>query len=284
MKQKATMFMSIVMIIIVGVINTIHVVAEEAIIESITEKKDNLWEKRSLIQATSFEDEYLGAVRLGAFTMPSCDNIDWQSLYEEAHRCVVRIEMGQYAASGLIWRMEEKGMVITGNKHLLCEAAYGMVTFTNGTSLLAEVMGYSQDYDIGFLFIPREDLTWEVLRDCYEVRMLGNIQDWIEEYKEKSAKVIQIASSKQVAQDKYEGAFVKITYVPEFQNDMLETECYSKAGMSGGGVFNENGYLIGMIAGGNVGEYDSVRESEVTYSIPAQDIEAEYQRIMELMK
>lgn len=279
MKQKATMLILIVMSIIVSNINTIHAVAEEVIIESLTEKKDNTWENRPLIQATSFEDEYLGAVRLGAFKMPSCESIDLQSLYEEASRCVVRIEMGQYAGSGLIWRMEENGMVIVSNKHLLCEAAYGTITFINGASLLAEIIGYSQNYDIGFLFIPRENLTWEVLRDCYEVVMMEDIQNWIEEYKEKNAKIIQVASSQQAAQERYDGVFERMTFVPEFQNYMLETACYSKAGMSGGGVFDENGYLLGMITGGDVLEYDSVRESEITYSICGQDIEAEYQEI-----
>lgn len=264
------MFVLVMVLIMVCDVNTMDVTAEEVVIKSISETEENPWENRPLIQTTSYEDEYLGAVRLGAFTMPVCDTKDLQIIYLEASRCIVRIEMGQYAGNGVIWRMEEEGMVIAANKHLLREAAYGTVTFSDGTSLQAEVMAYSQEYDLGFLFIPRENLTSEVLRECYEVRTKGRTE---------GEKVIQIAYSQENAKGCYEGNVVGETFVPEFQASMLETKCYSKAGMSGGGVFDEEGFLIGMIAGGEAEAGASVRESEITYSIFAEDIEKEYQSI-----
>lgn len=270
MKHIATMFVLVMVLIMVCDVNTMDVTAEEVVIKSISETEENPWENRPLIQTTSYEDEYLGAVRLGAFTMPVCDTKDLQIIYLEASRCIVRIEMGQYAGNGVIWRMEEEGMVIAANKHLLREAAYGTVTFSDGTSLQAEVMAYSQEYDLGFLFIPREKLTSEVLRECYEVRTKGRTE---------GEKVIQIAYSQENVKGCYEGTVVGETFVPEFQASMLETKCYSKAGMSGGGVFDEEGFLIGMIAGGEAEEGASVRESEITYSIFAEDIEKEYQSI-----
>lgn len=270
MKQIATMLVLVMVLIMVCDVNTMDVTAEEVVIESISETEENLWENRPLIQTTSYENEYLGAVRLGAFTMPVCDAQDIQTIYMEISRCIVRVEMGKYAGNGVIWRMEEEGMVIAANKHLLREAAYGMVTFPDGTLLQAEIMAFSQEYDLGFLLIPRNNLTSEVLRECYEVRTKGRTE---------GEKVIQIAYSQENVKGCYEGSVVGETFVPEFQTSMLETRCYSKAGMSGGGVFDEEGFLIGMIAGGEAEAGASVRESEITYSIFAEDIEQEYQSI-----
>ena len=242
------------------------------------EEEKNIWKERSLIQTTTYEEEYLGSVELGAFTMPICDGLEIDSLYDEAAKSVVRIEMGQYAGSGLIWRMEEEGMVIVSNKHLLCEASYGTITFMNGDVLTAEIMGYSQTQDLGFLFIAREKLTSQILRDIYEVRILERAGEWIEKQGEDNTNIVQIAFAKQ---NRYEGTVGGIEFVPAFQSEMLKTVCYSKAGMSGGGVFNEEGYLIGMITGGMVEIDEAVREADITYSILVQVIEEEYQKMEE---
>lgn len=276
MKLITRIFVLISLLVTAININIIETNAEEVIIESIPAKDFNPWENRPLIQSTTYEDEYLDAVKLGAFTMPECQSEDAESLYAEAAKCVVRIVMGQYAGSGLIWCMEEEGMVIAANKHLLKEAAYGTVTFANGIALQAEILYFSQEYDLGFIFIPREELSSELLRDCYEVRRVQELLEQTGEQLEEF-KIIQIASSQQPVADCCKGIIKGMTFVPEFQAFMLETECYSKAGMSGGGVFDEKGYLVGMIAGGDVEVDASVREAEITYSIPAWQIEEEYQ-------
>ena len=264
--------------VIMWSMSVINISAEEVIIESIFSENDNPWDNRPLIQATTYDEEYCGAVRLGAFTMPEIIDKKEDKLYEEASNCVVRIVMGQYAGSGLIWRMEEDGMVLVTNKHLLRESAYGIVTFSNEMALQAEVLYFSQEYDLGFLFIPREVLHADILRNCYEVRKTKEgIKQTGEQLEEQ--KIIQIASSQQVAADCYKGKSKKIVFVPEFQAFMLETECFSKAGMSGGGVFDEKGYLLAMIAGGEVDKDDLARESKITYSIPAWQIEEEYNKL-----
>lgn len=265
-------------LIIVCCLSVTTVTAEEVIIESIITEEHNPWDNRPLIQTTTFVQEYMDAVKLGAFTMPECRTEAADSLYAEASKCVVRIVMGQYAGSGVIWRMEKEGMVIAANKHLLREAAHGSVIFANGIALQAEILYFSPEYDLGFLFIPREELTSELLRDCYEVRRVQELSEQAGEYIE-GRNIIQIASSQQAAADCYEGVGKGITFVPEFQAFMLETECFSKAGMSGGGVFDEKGYFIGMIAGGDVKVDASVREAEITYSIPTWQIEEEYQKL-----
>lgn len=277
-KQIVTGLMLACILMIVGKMNITDVLAEEVIIESINGKEENPWENRPLIQTTSFADEYLGSVRLGAFTMPVSETEDAETLSWEATKCVVRIVMGQYAGSGLIWSMEEEGMVLVSNKHLLKEAAYGTVTFINGDELRAEVLGFSKAYDIGFLFIEREALTSDVLRECYLVRQYEELSDNLHSGTAADIQVVQIGSAQGVAADRSEGQLAGKEYVPEFQNEMLVTKCYARAGMSGGGVFDEKGYLLGMIAGGEVEDYFSVRDSQITYSISVEDIEEVYEQ------
>ncbi len=277
-KQIVTGLMLACILMIVGKMNITDVLAEEVIIESINGKEENPWENRPLIQTTSFADEYLGSVRLGAFTMPVSETEDAETLSWEAAKCVVRIVMGQYAGSGLIWSMEEEGMVLVSNKHLLKEAAYGTVTFINGDELRAEVLGFSKAYDIGFLFIEREALTSDVLRECYLVRQYEELSDNLHSGTAADIQVVQIGSAQGVAADRSEGQLAGKEYVPEFQNEMLVTKCYARAGMSGGGVFDEKGYLLGMIAGGEVEDYFSVRDSQITYSISVEDIEEVYEQ------
>lgn len=280
-KQIVTGLMLACILMIVGKTNIIDVLAEEVIIESISGKEENPWENRPLIQTTSFEDEYLGSVRLGAFTMPVSETEDAEKMYEEASKCVVRIVMRQYAGSGLIWRFEEEGMVLVSNRHLLREAAYGTVTFINGDELQAEVLGFSQAYDIGFLFISREALTSDVLRECYQVRLYESLSENMHSGILADIQVAQIGSAQGVAADRSKGQLIGKEYVPEFQNDMLVTKCYARAGMSGGGVYDEKGRLLGMIAGGDVDNYNMVRDSQITYSISVEDIEEVYESVMD---
>ena len=49
--------------------------------------------------------------------------------------------------------------------------------------------------------------------------------------------------------------------------------------MSGGGVFDAVGRLLGMISGGEVSEDAEIREAEVSYSLPAALILEEYDNL-----
>lgn len=267
MKRIAILVLTLFLLIIYDSRKDMNISAEEAVMGD----RLNPWENRPLIQTTSYEEEYRDAVKLGAFTMPLPDGRE-ESLYEQASRCVVRITIGQYAGSGLIWRMEQDGMIIAANRHLLLHGAEAQVTLPSGIRMQAKTDYYSQEYDIGFLWIPREELTPQALADIYEIRAAK------QNITQAGAQVMQIGSSEEAASDVYEGEIKGECFVPEFQAFMLAADCYSKAGMSGGGVFNHEGLLLGMITGGQTAQYDTVREAQLTYSITADIIEKEYQK------
>jgi hypothetical protein len=50
--------------------------------------------------------------------------------------------------------------------------------------------------------------------------------------------------------------------------------------MSGGGIFDSDGRLLGMISGGEVSDDSSKKESDITYSIPAGLIQTEYELLI----
>ena len=91
-----------------------------------------------------------------------------QIAYQLARRSVVKVVAKDAAGSGIIWKIEDNGIVIVSNRHLLMKDVEAEVVFYNNESVTARILGYSQQYDIGFLKIQKEVITNKILRDIYE--------------------------------------------------------------------------------------------------------------------
>ncbi|MDE7477422.1 MAG: serine protease [Lachnospiraceae bacterium] len=227
------------------------------------------------------------AVRRGVAANEKLDTegIGMQIVYQLAKRSIVKVVVKDAAGSGIIWKIED-GIVIVSSKHLLMKDVKAEIVFGNGETISADVIGYSQQYDIGFVKIPDGAVTDSILRDIYEaVPALYEIESeeartaFVLEYFEK--RVLQMGALSDKNTDSFSlGNIQGIRFVPLFNTHMLETACYSKAGMSGGGVFDESGRFLGMISGGDVPEDAEKREAEITYSIPSVLIAAAYEEIM----
>ena len=215
----------------------------------------------------------------------NAEDIRMQIVYQLARRSIVKVIVKDSAGSGTIWKIED-GIVIVSNKHLLKKDVQAEIVFGNGTTATADVIGYSGQYDIGFVRIQEGAVADSVLRDIYEaVPLLYEAGSEEEEaaceagYLRKQ--VLQVgAVMDQNAVNISTGNVVGLAFVPLFNTNVLVTECFSRAGMSGGGVFDEGGRFLGMISGGEVPEDAEVREAEITYSIPPSLIEAEYEMII----
>ena len=59
-------------------------------------------------------------------------------------------------------------------------------------------------------------------------------------------------------------------YFDEFGSYMIYNYCKAKAGMSGGGTYDEHGHCVGMITGGH---------DEETASLPVQNILEEWNKL-----
>ncbi|MBO5145390.1 MAG: trypsin-like peptidase domain-containing protein [Lachnospiraceae bacterium] len=229
------------------------------------------------------------AVKMAGFNMADeygleMEDMRMQIVYQLARRSVVRVAVKESAGSGIIWKIDN-GIVIVSNRHLLMKDVRAEVVFCNKETADAEILGYSQQYDIGFIRIPGEAAANQILRDVYEavpVFYETDSEDARSEFASQYAdtKVLQIGLGDSRTMEFSTGVIKELRFVPLFNTHVLETACFSKAGMSGGGVFDEGGRLVGMISGGEVPEDSQKKEAELTYSIPPSLIEAEYNAIM----
>lgn len=212
------------------------------------------------------------------------EDLRMQIVYQLARRSVVKVTVKDAAGSGIIWKIDED-IVIASNRHLLMKDVKAEVAFYNGETVNAEILGYSQQYDIGFLKIPEHAVTGKILRDIYEavpVLYETGTKEAKDAFAENyaGAKVLQVGADidKNTA-NFFVGSIRGLDFVPLFNTSVLETACFSRAGMSGGGVFDEGGRFLGMISGGEVPEDADKREAELTYSIPPALITAEYDAV-----
>lgn len=212
-------------------------------------------------------------------------DIRMQIVYQLAKRSIVKVIVGDAAGSGTIWKIEE-GIVIVSNRHLLMKDVTAEIVFGNGETVIADVIGYSQQYDIGFVRIQERAVTDNVLRDIYEAVPAFYETESAEAKAAFDAaypgrRVLQVGAVMDENTAAFSsGVIAGLAFVPLFNTKVLVTECYSRAGMSGGGVFDEGGHFLGMISGGEVPEDAEMREAEITYSIPSSLITAEYEMII----
>ena len=190
-----------------------------------------------------------------------------QIVYQLARRSIVKVVVKDAAGSGIVWKINDDGIVVVSNRHLLMKDVKAQVTFCDEENADAEIIGYSQQYDIGFLKVHSENVTANILRDIYEAVPAESREDEADTLAEQS--VLQIGADLSGTKEHFStGTILGIGYEPVFNTDVLKTNCYSKAGMSGGGVFDAYGRLLGMISGGAVAEDAEIREAEVSYSLP----------------
>lgn len=198
-------------------------------------------------------------------------------LYEELKKSIVRIEVDKTAGSGIVWSIEEGKIIIVSSRHLIEQGDKPVVIVYDGTMLVAKVEGCSDVSDVGFVSIEygngENNNSDDILNKINPV--CPRIYEGIE-----NINIVQIASSAEPAGDLYTGYADSIIYVPQLGENMLQTKCYSKAGMSGGGVFDNEGFLLGMIAAGDVDSSETEnRDADTTYSIPVETIEQVYKKL-----
>lgn len=201
-----------------------------------------------------------------------------QVVYQLARRSIVKVVVKDSAGSGIVWRINDDSIVIVSSKHLLMKDVKAQVTFCNEECADAEIMGYSQQYDIGFLKIDAKFVTAKILRDIFEAVPVDELTEEADMPTEQP--VLQVGADLSGNKEHFAaGTVLGVGYEPVFNTEVLKTNCYSKAGMSGGGVFDAVGRLLGMISGGEVSEDAEIREAEVSYSLPAALILEEYDNL-----
>lgn len=226
-----------------------------------------------LIRTVTEQDIYEGMLALGYLETPVLETEDCSRAYDNVKDCVVRIQMGKAHGSGIIWEITSDRIIIVTNRHVLAywKEENGYVHFPQGFDVDAQILGVSERFDVGFVAVDCEQLTFEMLK---EIRSAHIDEAEYERLGPGDSMFLIDPGSAGETEQYYEGSVEDPNrYIEDFNAHMLYGYCYARAGMSGGGTFDGRGFLIGMTTGGT--------PRNETASVPLPDLIAAYEEVMQ---
>ncbi|MGN0413590.1 MAG: serine protease [Lachnospiraceae bacterium] len=178
-----------------------------------------------------------------------------ESLREALRPSVVRIEVNEYFGSGVIWDIDDEKITILSCRHLLEKDNTCDVIFFEGEYCRATVKELSEDYDIGFAEIPISEMDREDVLSLKKVTRSSRTAEQMI----KGEEVVIFGSMDYVAANYSQGYLMDTDVtveIPSLFSAQSMMVCYGEidAGMSGSGVFDENGSLIGIVSAGKTSE------------------------------
>lgn len=225
-----------------------------------------------LIQTVSRQDIYEGMLALGMLTCPVLEEADPAAAYENVKNSVVRLDMGTAYGSGVIYRLTADAVIIATNRHVLeyWDETAGVVWFPQGYFVDATVLGSASDSDVGFLRVENDELGYEILMTlrsvCTDEVPFDGGEAQIEGF-------CVGADRREQEPVFHEAVFEREEhYIELFQSDMLYGHGFAREGMSGGGIFDSCGRLLGLLAGGTY-------QNEIA-GVSADRVEAAYREIV----
>lgn len=215
----------------------------------------------------------LGGILSGSGEERTYGEKDTLTMQEELRPCILQIFCGDYRGSGVVWEITEEEVTVLTSAHLLKNGDICEILCYAGVYYEARVDRISEDSDIAFAVFPADTLKEDgiVLRAVTpsgrraeelvkgeELAVYGSMDmvagDFVKGY------LIEPESGMQI--DGYEEAqpllFGGIVRESGAEDDGAEetTSGFSErgpvdAGMSGCGVFDGNGELLGILVGGD---------------------------------
>ncbi len=204
-----------------------------------------------LIQTVSGQDIYEGMLALGMLTCPVLKEADADAAYENVKNSVVRLDMGEACGSGVIFCLTADAVIIATNRHVLeyWDEDSGVVCFQQGYFADATALGSASESDVGFLRVENGELGFDTLMTlrsvCMDEVLFDDGEAQIEGFCVGMNRGEQEPVFHEAVLEKEE------RYIEFFQGDMLYGHGFAKEGMSGGGIFDCHGRLLGLLAGGN---------------------------------
>lgn len=160
---------------------------------------------------------------------------------------MVRLTAGKYVGSGILYREEENFLVIVTAAHVLADAADGVqITFVDGWETKAVEFSVSELADLAVVRIP----FTEIPQDRLGKYLLANVDKSSYEAIKAGDGCIVMGSRSGVAEDAYEGIVLEPwIYMEDYEQYMIWVSAPGKPGMSGGGLFDRRGRLLGILSG-----------------------------------
>lgn len=203
-----------------------------------------------LIQTVSGQDIYEGMLALGMLDCPILEEADPAAAYENVKNSVVRLDMGSAYGSGVIFRMTSDAVIIATNRHVLeyWNESAGVVWFPQGYFVDAAALGSASECDVGFLRVDGGELGYDALMTlksvCADEAPFGGGEAQLEGFLVGAVRGEQEPVFHEAVLEKEE------RYIELFQGEMLYGHGFAREGMSGGGIFDGHGRLLGLLAGG----------------------------------
>ncbi len=224
-----------------------------------------------LIQTVNTQDIYEGLLALELLTCPVLETADTAAAYENVKNSVVRLDMGKAYGSGVIFRMTTDAVIIATNKHVLdyWDESSGVVWFPQGYFADASLLGSAAESDVGFLRVEGSELGYEVLATLRSVCLNENLES-----REEQIGGFCVGTDRREQEPVWYEAVLEREerYIGLFQENMLYGHGFGREGMSGGGIFDGHGRLLGLLAGGTY-------QNEIA-GVPVKKVEAAYREVM----
>lgn len=178
---------------------------------------------------------------------------EMQEVYASA---MVKVRAGNLSGSGVIIASDQKYLWIATATHVLEQLSQGdsvKVTFADGWEVRTQKVENSESQDLSILRVNREALVEQ---------SEGTFRDHGQEYRRAvlsqeafdSARpgdlVISMGSRSGAGEDAYAGVILQdYVYLEDFNAYMILAEVAVTPGMSGGGLFDSRGRLLGILCG-----------------------------------
>lgn len=159
-------------------------------------------------------------------------------------KSLVQIQAGDLLGSGVIYEEDEKSLLIATAGHVLTHTNEEiLVTFPGGTQVTATEAETVGSCDLAFVWVDKEKLSGETWKVCLPVHTDRNVFDTLKEYDD-----VWMYGG-ETGMPVYAFVVDPWIYVEDFGQNMLLLQGLAEPGMSGGGVFSEDGVFLGIICG-----------------------------------
>lgn len=169
-------------------------------------------------------------------------------LQDTASGVIVQLRAGSSLGSGVIFKLDEKEMIVVTAAHVIADAENVKLLLKDGSTQETAGIYCSESADVGFLRLDMKDVE---LVDSGLIQYAVTDRETFDALAAGDG-IIVMGSRDGIAANAYEGEILEPwIYLEDFQQYMLWGWTTARPGMSGGGVFDQSGRFIGILCGGN---------------------------------
>ena len=225
-------------------------------------QQENLWEKSAAGERGQWVERESGVGTASPQDETAVGNaiiaplLEWEDpetenlagmLQDTCGGMMVQLTAGGFMGSGVIYLADENCLVIVTARHVLESAAEAVqITFADGWE--TETVDFSLSWlaDLAILKVPLREIPAQRL----EKYMTANVDKVSCDSLQAGDGCIVMGSRSGVAEDAYEGTVLDAwIYMEDYGQYMIWVKAAGKPGMSGGGLFDRRGHLLGILSG-----------------------------------